>query len=400
MTNVAIQDIPAATSATADQLLGVKAGVAKLMSLSSLAVGFIASAGASPATRLLRAKVEEIEISPVDFGADITGSADSTTAFNTCIANYRRIHVPAGTFKCTSLNITRSVTMFGDGGATGISTINLTTTTTHGVIVNPGSGGTLTVSGIKFHYSGAGQPAGYHGMLIQRKVYADDIYMDNFTGDGARFASNDSAADGTGGTIGAAVFFSLFVNCWFKNNTGAGLTVRGGANANTFINCQFSANGTYGVHHFTDGFATYGNVFIAGQCSYNKLYGYYFESGTNIIASALYAEDNWTPTNSNSDGYTNGGVVDVYLGDNCSRSNIGVGTVFNNDNSHVRAPTSGLNDGTFMYVGGDRIFGSTASHTPHETSTFSALTGSETLAQVITQVNLIRTKLQTAGVVQ
>lgn len=58
-------------------------------------------------------------------------------------------------------------------------------------------------------------------------------------------------------------------DCIFTLNGRDGMRVRMGANANGFINCQFTKNGIgtgtgVGLHHLTDGGATYGNWIRGG----------------------------------------------------------------------------------------------------------------------------------------
>lgn len=322
-------------------------------------------------TRTMQAKVKEAEVSVTDFaGCDPTGAGDSTAAFNAAIAyGAYRVRIPAGTYKVDHLDINQYIKLVGDGSD--VTVINITTTTTHGMIISGASalGGAnkIKLEGFKLNYTGAGQPTtgNYSGLLIKRKVYAEDVWVNGFTNDGICFAPYDCAADGTGGTIGNAVFFALFTNVWSKNNGRDGIRVRMGANANGFLNCQFDKNKGVGFHHMTDGGATYGNWIRGGQCSYNTSYGYFFETGTDLKVDGVYTEYNGSPSNTNTDGYTNT-PFDIFVGDNCSRSNIHVGTVFNASVSHIRAPASGLNDSIKVYMGGDRIFGSSAFHTPHE----------------------------------
>jgi hypothetical protein len=362
--------------------------------------------------RSLNSKLAETEVSVVDYGADPTGVADSTAAFNNALHSGKyRIHIPAGTYKITNWVIDRSCFIYGDGQNKSI--INVTTTTTHGMQIIGESalatGNLIRMQGFKLNYIGAGQPttANWSGMYIQRKVYMDEVWVRNFTNDGIYFAPGDAdEATGNRGTIGKAVFFAKLENVWSKDNGRDGLVIRMGANANTFINLQLSGNKRYGLHHLTDGNdqagavgSTYGNTIISGQASYNSNIGYYFENGTSITCYGLYAEYNGSPTNSNTDGYVNT-PYDFFIGDNCNHSAIYIGTPFGGNATHIRAPASGLNDSNGVFCGGDRVFGSAFSHQPHEVTTFSALLSTATLSDVINQCNLIRTKLQTAGVVQ
>jgi hypothetical protein len=144
--------------------------------------------------------------------------------------------------------------------------------------------------------------------------------------------------------VGGAVFFPELRNCRFTQNGLDGFEVRFGANCWNFNNCQFDKNGRKGLHQYTDGGATYGTVINGGQASYNKEQGWYFESGTDVSATGIYAEYNCSPDNTNTNGYTNTALsttdrkVDTYVGDNVSRSDFNLAAVLNNDATHVRAP--------------------------------------------------------------
>jgi hypothetical protein len=62
----------------------------------------------------------------------------------------------------------------------------------------------------------------------------------------APYDANISTA--AAGTIGNAAFFCELRNCIFTNNGRNGLFNRMGFNANVFTNCQYTKNGSYGMH--------------------------------------------------------------------------------------------------------------------------------------------------------
>lgn len=90
--------------------------------------------------------------------------------------------------------------------------------------------------------------------------------------------------------------------------------------------------------------------------------------------------------------------MDIYVGDNLSRSDIQCGVLFGASSTHVRAPTSGLNDGLIVRAGGDRVFGSTKSHTPHEVAG-PAAPSFATLADAQTFCAALRTALISGGTI-
>lgn len=376
MADTPIPSIASVASATADTVLGVQSGVVKRFPLNTLATSY-AGTGTGAVTRTYKAKIEEIERSVIDFGADPTGVADSTTAITNAIGSGAKIiRFPAGTYKVTTLTVNQSIWLKGDGR--NHTHINFTTTTNHGMILigasSLGLGNVIRMTGIHLEYTGAGQAANCHGLLVQRKLIADEVHVEGFTNDGIFFCpSNADPIAGTKGTIGNAVFFAYLSYVRSSSNDRDGCAVRMGANANTFVNCQFDRNGRYGWHHYTDGTddaaqtgSTYGNVVIAGQCSYNEQYGYYFESGTNIHMFGAYAEWNGSPTRDTAGGYTNT-QFDFYCGDGIVRSWINIGVLLSANTGHVRLPsgaawgtsTGGNTAQIQVWEGGRRGYGAT-----------------------------------------
>lgn len=407
---IAIGDITSQASATSDFVLGATAaGQARRFPLNTLAASYLGT-GTGAVTRTYKAKVEEVERSIIDFGGDPTGAADCTTAFNNAkAAGVTRLHFPAGTYRFNStILIDESIDIYGDGREL-TTLLSYVSGANHGMrIIGDaalGRSNVIKVRDLNLEYVGTGQTVAsgntntWSGVYVQRGVRFENFYVHGFTNDGIYFApSNSDVATGDLGTASNAVFFAFMLNTWSKDNGRDGIRVRYGANANIFINCQFDRNGGSGFHHMTDGIATYGNIIIGGQASYNSNYGYYFESGTDINACGLYAEFNWSPTNTDV-GYQNGQLVDFFIGDNVSRSTIVLGTVFSADYSHVRAPNRNLNNTCMVTHGGLRIFGSASHHIPTRASTGIAnLAAGATLTDVINKVNEIIGALENASV--
>lgn len=321
----------------------------------------VKKSGLAGTSRPMNDKAKEIEISVIDYGADPSGVSDSTTAFNSAIASgAKRIHVPAGTYKVTNLVIDQNIEFFGDGMENTI--INCTTTTTHGMVLkkNATLAGktTIILRNFKLAYTGTGQPttANWSGIYIQARCRMENVYVRDFTNDGIFFAPSDAdEATNNVGTIGNAIFFCALKNVWSKFNGRDGIWVRGGANANYFTNCDFSNNKRYGFHHSNNGFTTYGNTIFAGQCSYNSNIGYFFEGGTNITMWGVYAEYNGSPTNTNTDGYTNT-PYDFWFGDNCTKSWFQIGTLLNGNTGKARLPAFNPNS-IQVWHGGQKLFG-------------------------------------------
>lgn len=307
-----------------------------------------------------------------DYGMDPTGVSPCDTAFTNMLADgLRVIQFGIGTYRFNNQwDIPESISILG---VSPLHTLirSYASGAKHGmrVIGNAGLARSNLIELRNFDFqragsaqttagSGPGQ-GNWSGIYLQRKVIMDNVRTGNWTNDGIYFAPSD-ADEGTanGGTIDQSVFFAQLENVWTKDNGRDGLAVRRGANANSFVRMQCDRNGRYGVHHYRDGFATYGNTFRDGQASYNKQEGYRWADGTNIITSGLYAEHNGTPTNTNADSYTNT-PYDFYVGDNCVRSYIGIGVLLNADTGKVRM-AGGFNPATIqIWEGGKRLFGDT-----------------------------------------
>lgn len=353
-----------------DYIAVVKASGAVVRALFS-AIPWLAS-GTGATQRTLYAKLQEIEVSILDFGGDPTGVSPCDAALTNALASgSKNIHFPTGIYRFNStIVIDRSVRIYGDGrnstflrsyvsgGAHGMQIVGESAL---------GRSNLIYLERFDFEYKGAGQTAdtNWCGVFIQRKVHMDDVYVHGFTNDGGMFApSNADVATNAKGTISNAPFFCYLKNVWFKDNGRDGFWCRMGANANTFENCQFDRNGRYGFRHFNDSpddaaatASTYGNTLKSGQASYNKQYGFFFENGTNILTDALYAECNGSTDNTDTNKYVNT-PYDFYLGDNCVRSWIGIGVLFAASLTHVRVPA--VNSNTIqVWEGGRKIFGDT-----------------------------------------
>ena len=129
--------------------------------------------------RAINLKLAET-VSVLDFGADPTGVADSTTAFNNAIASEAGIvTIPSGTFKITStINIDRAIELIGSSAAqtvngtpnTNTTTISYTGTGVAMATVGSGANGKfyLNISNINFVDASSGAADG--GLLVGSEV--------------------------------------------------------------------------------------------------------------------------------------------------------------------------------------------------------------------------------------
>lgn len=99
MTNIAIQDIPSSSSIGSDSLLGVHGGAAKLLPLSSLAVGFSA-AGVGAQQRLMQDVIREQPGGALltNYHDPVLDGSDYSPALRRALAVNKIVYIPAGTF--------------------------------------------------------------------------------------------------------------------------------------------------------------------------------------------------------------------------------------------------------------------------------------------------------------
>lgn len=98
----------------ADPTNGLVSGLLATLA-SSAGAGDIGFQQASSTTlRTVQAKLQEF-VSVLDFGADPTGVADSTAAFNSATATLKAVWVPAGTYKISSSIYFRGADIIGEG---------------------------------------------------------------------------------------------------------------------------------------------------------------------------------------------------------------------------------------------------------------------------------------------
>lgn len=73
-------------------------------------------------TKVRNQLIQGAPVNVLDYGADATGSADSTTAVSSAVATGSPIYFPAGTYKITSeISLNSNQVIYGDGQ--GISTL-------------------------------------------------------------------------------------------------------------------------------------------------------------------------------------------------------------------------------------------------------------------------------------
>lgn len=185
--------------------------------------------GTGAVARTTASKLQE-SVSVLDFGADPTGSTDSTAAFTNAVAAsaHNALHVPKGTYKISStINLPRSINMFGDGeDATIIQGYTLGSTTPMFYVY----GDLVEISNMKFVGAASGSNA------VGLKVYSG--YTNTYRNLQFLNCTTGMQMDESGACL---IDSCLFYNCV----TGAICT---GGSGYTFFMSHFGLGTVTGIH--------------------------------------------------------------------------------------------------------------------------------------------------------
>lgn len=313
---------------------------------------------------------------------------DFTNAFRRAMENGPGvIELPPGHFDVEGIVINEDIDLRGAGrNRTFINIFG--TGKQHGVQVRGSDRLGLTncvqLSDLQIAYKGTGLfPAGdgpadnnWTLLYIQRKVQVKDVVVTGGTNDNVRFAASDTdESNGTYGGDHTAPFFCVFDRLISTNAGRDGCVLRGGANANTFRDCQFSRNGRYGFLNRADRrpggnvLPTITNSIHAGQASYNGQEGYRFEVGGFLYTTNLYAELNGRapdPADGNKVKSYISTPYDYYIANTQANSMIHIGYLHRANPYPIRLPggvapgaktSLEVADTTTVIAGGRRIFG-------------------------------------------
>ena len=263
-------------------------------------------------------------VSVLDFGADSTGVADSSTAISIAIATGKAVYFPAGTYLC-NVTINNRTILFGDG-----STISMlkpysaslpTVIYAYAAMTTPSP-----VSYWNYHsvvrdlgFYGNGQSAGEIGFSFGTK--GAGTYTAN-----AEFAGNVQFYDcffkniTTGvqfpfGNIGTAFYSCGFQSCYYgvymlNNKSGSGSGMHAGNKY--FYNGEFSYNvcAIY-LDNTQSGFG--GVAFTDTIFEYNQIVGYFYNS-TIDDSLPIQFKDCWNEGNGIVGGFTGSVSIDLWTG--------------------------------------------------------------------------------------
>lgn len=222
----------------------------------------------------------------VDFGADATGVADSTAAFQAAVdSGAKSIFIPPGTFKITApINIptnqsSAAVHIFGAGKQQSI----LQATGTFKTIINIGDNVDQTIRGRYENFCVSGT-----GATVQHGIYGARVEEHTFFGIWAKGFTVAAISTGFG-------YVNNFIDCECSYNTGNGLELNidlglsGGNNACWIAGCLLFSNDGWGLKA-TGGYG----VWVEGcTIEFNKVGGIFFR-GISGFRISSYFEANAT----------------------------------------------------------------------------------------------------------
>lgn len=251
----------------------------------------------------------------VDFGADATGVADSTAAFQAAVdSGAKSIFIPPGTFKITApIDIptnqgSEAVHIFGAGKQQSI----LQASGTFKTIINIGDNVDQTIRGRYENFCVSGT-----GATVQHGIYGARVEEHTFFGIWAKGFTVAAISTGYG-------YVNNFIDCECSYNTGNGLELNvdlglgGGNNACWISGCLLFSNDGWGLKA-TSGYG----VWVDGcTIEFNKVGGIFFR-GISGFRICSYFESNATvgyrPTDPDyqikSDIVLNGSSSDLALSD-------------------------------------------------------------------------------------
>lgn len=231
------------------------------------------------------------------YGADPSGSADSTSAFSNALANAPAggvVYVPAGLYKISAqLTVPVGVWMIGEGSYRAVSAssqLNAVTMTTGSLIAF--AAGTPCGGVANLHLNGSGLPAGSvdgidciggckQGSIIGVNINAFTNHGINITASGGNpdgwymreISSHNNAGDGIHWDYSVDGQIDTF---HLDHNTGSGITF-GTLNNTTVTNGKCQQNTTYG-YGLTGGFVKSNTTFTACMSENNSLDGWNFNT--------------------------------------------------------------------------------------------------------------------------
>lgn len=248
----------------------------------------------STINRPINQKLEEF-VSVLDYGADATGIADSSTAISSAIATGKAVYFPKGTYLC-NVSINTKTVLYGDGSTASIikpfsyaspamiytfaaeQTPVYSFWNYHSEVRNLGFQGTgsgATATGIGFSF-GTGSPATY----TANAEFANNVNFYN-----CFFSKLEKGVQFPFGNIGTEFYSCGFQNNYYgiyslDNKSGSGSAMHGGAKY--FYNGEFDSNvcAIY-INNVTDGFGAFN--FTDTVIEYNNIGVYIYNTSTSFI---------------------------------------------------------------------------------------------------------------------
>lgn len=198
-------------------------------------------------TKVTYSMIDQAPANVLDYGADPTGVADSTTAIENAIATGRRVRIPAGTYKC-NVQVDKKTIIEGDGSletilkpfnnAIAVMTYTYTamldpsyqTWDYHSEVRNVGFVSNSAMTGVGFTF-GQTNPADYQ---------TNDEYANNVKFYGCYFRGFDKGLQFPFGNIGTEIY-----SCGFKDNKYGVYTLNNKFGALMHAGCKYFFGGEF-----------------------------------------------------------------------------------------------------------------------------------------------------------
>jgi hypothetical protein len=280
-------------------------------------------AGTGAVATNVQAKLRE-SVSVLDFGADSTGTADSSTAISNAIATGKSVYFPAGTYLC-NVNINTKTILFGDGSTASIirpySYLTPAMIYTFAAQQNPvfgywnyhsevrnlgfkGTGTGASATGIGFSFGSSG-PSNY----VSGAEYANNVTFYN-----CFFSNLEKGVQFPFGNIGSSFYSCGFQGNYYgiymlNNKSGSGDDMHAGNKY--FYNGEISSNtvGVY-INNTQDGFG--GVNFTDTIIEYNNIGVYVYNTASSF--TPIQFNDCWNEGNGLLSGGPSSVTVDVWTG--------------------------------------------------------------------------------------
>jgi len=233
-------------------------------------------------------------VNVLDYGADSTGTTNSTSAFDAAIATGKSVYVPKGTYKINLVLSTTGVRIFGEG--TGVTILSPYTASNPVITINGDIAGTVIQYFDFSNFSIVGNARAGDGIKIINTADThgcDRISMSNV----------DTLSCAYGFNCAGRSIWNYFENCaWDVNTDGVHIETDQAINSWLFNECFTRRNNRHGFYAYKTDISVSGMIgftFVNFNSEYNGRdvsqpvsYGVYVNGATGWLFSNLTLENN------------------------------------------------------------------------------------------------------------